>query len=190
MVVTAISLPMPAALGGAVAARIAAHLRTMPEKECALALAAPLRTVRSWRSGQLPSAGWIAVMVQRWGEEWLLSIFADVLAERPDNLMARLERMEADLAAIRELERVRHERPGSVAPLAAGGTVRPTVDARRGTLSGPRAALVRGGRAAMATLAVVIVVLSGLGDDDILKVQRRGRQARPVRELVRSEVAA
>lgn len=190
MVVMDIGLHTPAHLGGAVAQRIAAHLRTMGEKECALALGADLRTVRSWRAGQLPGAGWIAVMVARWGQDWLLAIFADVLAERHESVMARLERVQADLSAIREMERMRDGRAGALAPLAAGGTVRAGADADRRGLPAAGAALVRRGRAAVATLAVVIVALSGLGDDDVLKVQRRGRQARPVRELVRSEVSA
>lgn len=83
-----------------VGARISSWVVREPEKVAARAFGVSPRTIKSWRAGQLPQMRHLMAMARRWGVAFLNDVFAPVLAG--DITMAtRLERLEAEIAAIR-----------------------------------------------------------------------------------------
>ena len=102
-----------------VGARIARWIARESEKEAARAFGVSPRTVKSWRAGQLPQMRHLMAMASRWGEAFLDDVFAPVLSQ-DTKLTVRLERLEAEIAAIRrEVTRTSRESAGA----APGGEV-------------------------------------------------------------------
>ena len=83
-----------------VGARIARWVSRESEKEAARVFGVSLRTVKSWRSGHLPQMRHLMAMTTRWGEAFLEDVFSPLLADGA-TLANRLERLEAEVAAIR-----------------------------------------------------------------------------------------
>lgn len=60
------------------------------------------QTAKKWRQGQLPENKHMVAMVERWGEEFLLAIFAPVLAQSDMSLERQLCAIENRITLIRE----------------------------------------------------------------------------------------
>lgn len=60
------------------------------------------QTAKKWRQGQLPENKHMVAMVERWGEEFLLTIFAPVLQQTDYSLERQLAAIENRVSLIRE----------------------------------------------------------------------------------------
>lgn len=80
--------------------RIAQWVTQETEKDAARAFGVSLRTVKSWRAGQLPQMRHLMAMAARWGEAFLEDVFAPLMTDTP-TLTDRLSRLELEIASIR-----------------------------------------------------------------------------------------
>jgi hypothetical protein len=106
--------------GAEVERRFAEWVARWPTKVLARRFDASPRTVKAWRAGQMPQSTTFTAMVQVWGIAFLEHIFAPVLAPSDLDVARRLDRLQSDLSALKDVlnEDARTDR-GAAVP--AGG---------------------------------------------------------------------
>lgn len=155
--------------------RLASFLQRYSIKELMRMFGVAEQTAKSWKAGNLPQMRHLIAMVDRWGAGFLEFIFAPVLAESDLSLARRLERMESDLAAIKEQARHVETDDRTLSGPAArdGGRMAPEAG-QKVAGQGKRV-----GRAFGSALAVLAVVAGVLQPDDDAMARPKAPRARP-----------
>lgn len=155
--------------GSEVGRRFAAWIAREPRKVMARQFGASERTVQSWREGVLPQTTTLVAMVDKWGAAFLEHIFAPVLAEGDLSVARRIERIESDVAALKQEFNDENAAPAVGADVRRGrGMVR---QARRVAASAVAALLIGA--------AMLQQILPDIHGDDLARL--RGGGARIVR---------
>ena len=149
----------------AVTLRIQRWVRREPAKVLARKVGADHRTVNAWRKGHLPSMRHLMALAGYFGRGFLDDVFAPVLGH-PAALGERLQRLEHDIAAIREdISEFDIEADGRLASEPGGAS-------RTG-----RAALASAVRTIILAVAVAATVAAALTPDQTMARARAPRPA-------------
>ena len=147
--------------------RLAGWMRPHSAKELARMFDVEPRTAKGWRVGCLPQVRHLVRMTQRWGSAFLNDVFSPVLAEPDISTRFRIERIEHELAHLKETLNDDVRKNNGASTLHASG-----VALDPGTP-------VAGARQPLDQTALSIPVLSGppLGQDKKQKARLWARKA-------------
>ncbi len=81
--------------------RLAAWCRQYDRYELHRITGAAPATCRRWREGHWPEGAHLMALAAHFGQQFLEDVFAPLLEESEDDITARLDRIEADAAAVR-----------------------------------------------------------------------------------------